>query len=145
MHRVQSGIDTAGRLVGQTEDDHARVRLPGQRQEVSEVKVDRENGPLLVSRLGDDLGVGQSVEAFIGQVDGVVPTVLQMAHAEGANAHIRQEAHRSSHPLDDVIRLVAHHGGCEPQALSDIVLFEVRVGFEDLGVRHATRYKVNNE
>lgn len=86
--------DVLDARVTQPKHDDAGMCNPEEGDDLAEVEVEREYGPLFSRRLLEDVLVRQTLQALFAQMDDVVPTRPQPLHDSRADARIGQEAQR---------------------------------------------------
>jgi hypothetical protein len=82
-----------------------------------------------VGGFGEDLAVGESMQPFVSEMDGVMPLVPEPLDHTDIHAHVGQEAH-SGLPLRCPYLLLREPGRVA-QGLFDVRSFEIRVSCED--------------
>jgi hypothetical protein len=79
--------------VVEPEQDDARLPALGERGDLTEVEVERQDHSILRNRLGEDLAVRPPLEALVAEVLGIVRLLAQPFHDAYIHAHVGQEAH----------------------------------------------------
>lgn len=69
------------------------------RKNLPEVEVEREDDTVLARSLGEDVGIGQSVEALLREMNRIVAFTPQPLNEAASHPHVSEEAHRGA-PYD---------------------------------------------